>query len=64
MIVIVTGRKQSQLLDFWTWLGLEFDKYAQNGLIHPEKQYLFILLYGGSPLREITLSSTVFRLES
>ena len=26
VIVIVTGQKQSQLLVFWTWLGLEFDK--------------------------------------
>ena len=25
VIVIVTGEKQSQLLVFWTWLGLEFD---------------------------------------
>ena len=25
MVVIVTGGKQSQLLVFWTWLGLEFD---------------------------------------
>ena len=26
VIVIVTRGKQSQLLVFWTWLGLEFDK--------------------------------------
>ena len=25
VILIVTGGKQSQLLVFWTWLGLEFD---------------------------------------
>jgi hypothetical protein len=26
LIVIVTVGKQSQILVFWTWLGLEFDK--------------------------------------
>ena len=25
VVVIVTEGKQSQLLVFWTWLGLEFD---------------------------------------
>ena len=30
VIVIVTGGKQSQLLVFWNWLGLEFDKIAKT----------------------------------
>ena len=34
VIVIVTGGKQSQLLVFWTWLGLEFDKNFFSDCLH------------------------------
>jgi hypothetical protein len=34
VIVIVTGGKQSQLLEFWTWIGLEFDNKLVPWLYH------------------------------
>ena len=35
--VIVTGGKQSQLLVFWTWLGLEFDKSQLESFRQPNE---------------------------
>ena len=31
VVILVTGAKQSQLLVFWTWLGLEVDKRGSPG---------------------------------
>ena len=36
VIVIVTGGKQSQLLVFWTWLGLEFDNKPKCFIVQLE----------------------------
>ena len=38
IVILVTGGKQSQLLVFWTWLGLEFDK-KMDQLMHRYTHY-------------------------